>query len=71
MLEVSNIRAGYDEALRQLERTRQQRDELVRLCEALIAYRDRVGPLGFQLEKADDYIWSLRQAIAGIKWEQP
>ena len=29
---------------------------------SLIAYRDRVGPTGFQLEKFDDYINALREA---------
>lgn len=40
------------------------RAKLTTLTEAvgkLIAYRDRVGPLGFQLEKLDDFIHILRQ----------
>lgn len=42
--------------------------ENARLREAaqmLIDYRDRVGPLNFQLEKADDFINRIRAALAG------
>lgn len=40
---------------------------LVEALEAIIEYRDRVGPLGFQLEKLDDRIFKARQAIALAK----
>ena len=36
-------------------------------CKGLIDYRDRVGPLGFQLEKADDFIGQMRAAIAAAE----
>jgi hypothetical protein len=36
---------------------------LLAACAALVAYRDRVGPLNFQLEKADDFINRIRAAI--------
>lgn len=32
-------------------------------CSEFIRYRDRVGPLGFQLEKADDYFRLIREAL--------
>lgn len=38
--------------------------DLLTAGRGLIAYRDRVGPLNFQLEKADDHFNQLRAAIA-------
>jgi hypothetical protein len=38
--------------------------EMLDAMKALVDYRDRVGALGFQLEKADDYINNIRSAIA-------
>ena len=35
-------------------------------CQELIAYRDRVGALNFQLEKADDFINLIRYALDGL-----
>jgi chromosome segregation ATPase len=37
--------------------------ELREACQTLIDYRDRVGPLGWQLEKADDYIRNIQYAL--------
>ena len=34
------------------------------LLRDMVAYRDRVGPLGFQLEKFDDYLREARALIA-------
>ncbi len=45
----------------------QLREKVERLQVAaagLVAYRDAVGPLNFQLEKADDFINALRTALA-------
>lgn len=41
-----------------------QKDEALAAARGLIAYRDRVGPLNFQLEKADDFINGIRNALA-------
>lgn len=38
--------------------------DLLAACEKLVSYRRRVGPLNFQLEKANDYIRMIEQAIA-------
>ena len=40
---------------------------LMRLCEALLAYRNRCGSLGFQLEKLDDHLHAIREAISKAK----
>ncbi len=45
----------------------QQRDALLVACEKMINYRDRVGPISFQLEKADDFIHPMRVAAAAAK----
>lgn len=42
-------------------------DDLLAACKALVEYRDRAGALGFQLEKADDYINGMRAAIAAAE----
>jgi hypothetical protein len=42
-------------------------DDLLAACKALVEYRDRAGALGFQLEKADDYINQIRAAIAAAE----
>ena len=34
---------------------------------ALVDYRKRVGPLNFQLEKADDYIRSLSDSLDALE----
>jgi hypothetical protein len=39
-------------------------DTLLSAAKAVIEYRDRVGAMGWQLEKADDYFRQLRSAIA-------
>lgn len=41
--------------------------DLLAACEALVEYREHVGPLNFQLEKADDFIRMMKQAIAKTK----
>src|SRR5882724_1526334 len=38
--------------------------QLVSAASGLIEYRDRVGPLGFQLEKADHWLALIRTAMA-------
>jgi len=38
-------------------------EDLLEACKELIAYRDRNGPLNFQLEKADDFIHRMRVAV--------
>ena len=45
-------------------------DDLLAACKALVDYRDRAGALGFQLEKADDYINQIRAAIAAAEGGQ-
>ena len=36
---------------------------LQNVCQQLIDYRDHVGPLNFQLEKADDFINQMRVVL--------
>lgn len=43
---------------------REEHNDLVDLADAFVNYRDRVGPLGFQLEKADFWFDRLRAALA-------
>jgi hypothetical protein len=38
--------------------------EMLAVLKAFVDYRDRVGALGFQLEKADDYINNMRTIIS-------
>lgn len=38
--------------------------DLLAACEKLVDYRRRVGPLNFQLEKADDYIQAIAAATS-------
>lgn len=38
--------------------------ELLNACEKLVDYRRRAGPLGFQLEKCDDFICMMKVAIS-------
>ena len=46
--------------------------DLLAACEKMVAYRDRSGPLSFQLEKADYFFEMARQAIARAdREEQP
>ena len=41
-----------------------ERDELLNAIRRLVNYRDSVGALSFQLEKADDYINRMRSILA-------
>ena len=41
-----------------------ERDELLDAIRRLVNYRDSVGALSFQLEKADDYINRMRSILA-------
>ena len=41
--------------------------KMLEALKAFVEYRDRVGALGFQLEKADDYIRDMRAAIASAE----
>ena len=43
---------------------REEHNDLVDLADAFVNYRDRVGPLGFQLEKADFWFARLRAVLA-------
>lgn len=45
--------------------------ELLAACRGLLAYRRRVGPLGFQLEKADDHLRQIEAAIAAMESTAP
>ncbi len=54
-LAEANVRATTAEA---------QVEELVGACKAMVEYRDRVGAMGWQLEKADDFIRNIRSAIS-------
>ena len=37
---------------------------VVEAARALVEYRDRAGALNFQLEKADDFLFRMRNALA-------
>jgi hypothetical protein len=52
---------------RHLNELRGTISNLVTACEKLIDYRRRVGPLNFQLEKADDYIRMIEREVAAAK----
>ena len=47
----------------QMERAREELAQARAACRGMVDYRDRVGPLNFQLEKADDFIRLMRLAI--------
>jgi hypothetical protein len=40
---------------------------LFNACNGLVKYRNRVGPLQFQLEKADDFIREIERILIGMK----
>ncbi len=44
-------------------------EQIEKAAQALIDYRRRAGPLGFQLEKADDFINELKKALKPLKEE--
>ncbi len=44
--------------------------DLLEACEKIVEYRDRSGPLSFQLEKADYFFEMARKAIAKANGEE-
>lgn len=44
--------------------------ELLEVCEKIVDYRRRTGPLGFQLEKLDDFIHMAKVAISKAMGDQ-
>ncbi len=54
-----------------LARAVKQRDNLLAACAKLLAYRQRVGPISFQLEKADDYFRLIGAAVETVKESEP
>jgi hypothetical protein len=40
-----------------------EKARLIEICSALVDYRDRAGSMGFQLEKADDFINAMRAEL--------
>jgi hypothetical protein len=42
-------------------------DALIEAVRGLVSYRDRVGPLNFQLEKADDFIHMMRVELEKVQ----
>ena len=38
-------------------------EQIEKAAQALVEYRRRVGPLNFQLEKADDFINEIKKAL--------
>lgn len=69
---TNNLHCGWptDEDAAFIVRACNAHDDLLAACKALVDYRDRAGALGFQLEKADDYINQLRAAIAAAEGGQ-
>lgn len=59
---VSSV-AADEELIRQRDAARQQAEALAKACQKLIDYRDRAGAVNFQLEKADDFIRRIREAL--------
>ena len=43
---------------------------LLAACKKMVEYRDRAGPMGFQLEKADDFFAMARKAISKATGEE-
>jgi hypothetical protein len=64
--DYSSYQAGF---IAGLEAQDKRVAELVEVIKNFIAYRDAVGPLNFQLEKADDYFYLLRTTIAKYEAE--
>jgi hypothetical protein len=55
----------HREAATAIESLEVQKVALTQALKDILEYRDRVGPLGFQLEKADDLFIKARAALAG------
>lgn len=44
-------------------------EQIEKAAQGLVDYRKRAGPLNFQLEKADDFINELKNALKSLKEE--
>lgn len=68
---TEQLRAEIERLQADVRKLRQKLSDFRFACNGLVKYRDRVGPLNFQLEKADDYIFLMRGSIAATKGEKP
>jgi hypothetical protein len=57
------VYCDYEDAVEAIN-TRPLESDMIEAMKAMIDYRDRAGALGFQLEKADDFINRMRVLIA-------
>lgn len=64
--EVVTVHGHFDNTIKKA-RLIAAAPDLLMACEKLADYRRRVGPISFQLEKADDYIRMIEKAIATAK----
>lgn len=61
------LRSISRQHIKQSVNTREEAiEELIEAAKGLSSYRHRAGSLNFQLEKADDYIYAMRDALAKL-----